>query len=425
MKFIIGLLMVAIALGAFGLGYWKLNSEEVVEFRMASVQRGDLVVAVSASGTIEPEEIVDVGAQVVGRIESFGDDPNDPSKKIDYGSLVKEGTILAQIDDAKYKATLEHAEADVKRAKAEKTRANARLAQTEADWKRAQALGESLAEAEHDKVQADHAMAKASLEVCDSEIMQAEAVLNMAKVDLSYVTIKSPIDGMVIDRRVNVGQTVVTGLNAPSLFLLARDLDRLQVWASVNEADIGMIRIGQPVKFTVDAYSDRTFSGEVTQIRLNASMTQNVVTYTVIVTCDNPDRVLLPYMTANLKFEVDRRDDVLTVPNRAFRWRPSPDQVVARYRDALAQASEVPAPSPGNLDSPEDDDSPRDGTVWIKAGEGLVRPLSVKVGFTDGLRSELIEADLDAGDEVAIGEVGGEEEIGDFTSTFINLPNSK
>ena len=149
----------------------------------------------------------------------------------------------------------------------------------------------------------------------------------MARTNLGYTTIKSPVRGVIIDRRVNIGQTVVASLNAPSLFLIAKDLRRMQVWASVNEADIGHIRLDMPVRFTVDAYAGETFHGKVTQIRMNATMTQNVVTYTVVVTTDNSNGKLLPYLTANVQFEMDQRSDVLLVPNAALRWKPQASQM--------------------------------------------------------------------------------------------------
>src|SRR5204863_6291083 len=152
----------------------------------------------------------------------------------------------------------------------------------------------------------------------------AEANLKKALINLGYCTIQSPVKGVIVDRRVNVGQTVVASLNAPSLFLIAKDLTRLQIWTSVNEADIGQIHPGQPVTFTVDAHPNQTFHGTVSQIRLNATMTQNVVTYTVVVDTDNANGKLLPYLTANVQFEVNSRPNVLEVPNAALRWRPRP-----------------------------------------------------------------------------------------------------
>ncbi len=176
-------------------------------------------------------------------------------------------------------------------------------------------------------------MAKANVGVDEAAIKQAEATLRQSQINLGYCKIKSPVKGTIVDRRVNVGQTVVSNLSASSLFLLAKDLSQIQVWASVNEADIGRIQPGVKVHFTVDAYPNETFFGEVLQVRLNATMTQNVVTYTVVVTTENKDNAeLLPYMTANLQFEIDRHEDVLKVPNAALRWKPRPQQIAPDIR---------------------------------------------------------------------------------------------
>src|SRR5205814_7076430 len=177
--------------------------------------------------------------------------------------------------------------------------------------------------------------ATANVGVAQATIKQTQSALETAKINLGYTTIVSPVKGVILDRRVNIGQTVVSSLNAPSLFLIAKDLKRLQVWASVNEADIGNVHSGQPVTFTVDAYPGRVFKGVVAadQPRLNASMTQNVVTYTVVVNTDNSDGKLVPYLTANLQFEISKHANVLLVPNAALRWKPSPNQVAPEARD--------------------------------------------------------------------------------------------
>ncbi len=409
MKLLAGLLVaVTVVFGSF-VGVWKLGSSEEVTYRTAEIQRGDLMIAVSATGTVEPEEVVDVGAQVVGRIKSFGVDPFDPEKTIDYGTLVEEGTVLAQIDEATYAVQVSHAEADLMRTKAEMVRYQANMERAKADWQRARELEDSIPRCEYDKFHAGHEMAKADLKIGEARILQAEASLEQAEVNLGYVTIKSPINGVVLDRRVNVGQTVVAGLNAPSLFLLAKDLGQLEIWASVNEADMGQIRLEQDAEFTVDAYPTRAFRGKVTQIRLNASMTQNVVTYTVIVAVDNPDRKLLPYMTANLKFEVVRRSNALLVANQALRWWPAPQLIVP---EAEQKVSDNP-PGAGN-------DGNR-GTLWIEAGGGLVRPVIVRVGLSDGVMSELVEADLEPGAKVVVGQAYDEEDPANFTSIYTGI----
>ena len=253
-----------------------------VAFNTTAVKRGDLVVTIAATGTVEPEEVVDVGAQVGGQILSFGKDKN--GRTVDYGSTVEQGTILAQIDDSLYAADALEAAAQLKQAKAGLLRSQADLEQMQAklyqaqnDWERAQKLGpsEALAASSYDAYRSAYATTKASVAVAEAAIeqahatvAQAQAVLQRAQRNLGYCTIRSPVNGVIIDRRVNIGQTVVASLNAPSLFLIAKDLKRMQVWVSVNEADIGNIHPGQPVSFTVDAYPDQIFRGEVGKVRL-------------------------------------------------------------------------------------------------------------------------------------------------------------
>ena len=282
----------------------KCSKEPAAHFATEKVTRGDLTAAISATGTVEPEDVIDVGAQVAGRIVFFGKDKN--GREIDYGSEVEAGTVLAQIDDALYAADAAQARAAAVRAEADLGQLQAKLFQAKRDWERAQKLGPSdaLSQSDYDAAKSAFDVAQANVAVGRAAIGQAQAALRRAEQNLSYCTIKSPVKGVIIDRRVNIGQTVVSSLNAPSLFLLALDLKRMQVWVSVNEADIGSIHTGQPVSFTVDTYPGQVFRGEVGKIRLNATMTQNVVTYTVEVITDNSDGRLLPYLTANVQFEL-------------------------------------------------------------------------------------------------------------------------
>src|SRR5262245_24531189 len=354
-KIIIAILLLAAA-GGFGGWYLYSADKQGINFRTVRVERGDLLATIGATGTIEPEEVIDVGAQVAGQIVSFGQDPRGNGKLIDYGSPVEKDTVLARIDESLYRAQLDRAkaqvtqaEANVQRAEADLGQMQAKLNQSERDWQRAQRLrpSGSIAEADYDLAEATYRTNKATLAVGQATVAQAkaalsdaQAALHNAEINLGYCTIKSPVKGVIVDRRVNTGQTVVSSLNAPSLFLIAKDLKRLQVWASVNEADIGNIHSGQAVTFTVDAYPGRVFTGVVApdQPRLNASMTQNVVTYTVVVTTDNSDGKLIPYLTANLQFEVSKRNQVLLVPNTALRWKPSPDRVVPEARDEFIRS---------------------------------------------------------------------------------------
>ena len=397
--------------------FWHRNQEDSISFRTVPVKWGDLLATISATGTVEPEEVVEVGAQVAGRIVAFGKDKD--GKPVDYGSVVEAGTVLAQIDDALYaadvdqaKATLGQSKAALQRSEADMGQLKAKLYQAQRDWARAQKLGPSdaLSQADYDAAQSAHETAKANLEVGKAAIEQAkktvnqsEAALQRAKQNLDYCTIRSPVKGVIIDRRVNIGQTVVASLNAPSLFLIAKDLKRLQVWASVNEADIGNIRPGQPATFTIDAYPGITFQGEVGKIRLNATMTQNVVTYTVEVNTDNSDGKLIPYLTANLKFMVAERHNVLLVPNAALRWIPQPDQIAPDFRQQPKKGGGGRSGAPAAAVPPGGKEELGRGTLWIVIG-AYVQPVKVRLGPSDGSLTEVQSPELKEGVQVVASE---------------------
>jgi HlyD family secretion protein len=406
-KTAIGALVVLGLIGATVAWYQKSGKENTDIFRTARVTRGDLRLTISATGTVEPEEVIDVGAQVAGRILSFGRDVN--GKTVDYGSVVEEGTILARIDDSIYSAEEASAEAQVQsaraglqRAEADLNQLKAKLHQAQRDWQRAQKIGpsEALAQASYDAYQSNYETAKANVAVGEAAILQAKAdlaqtgaVLQRAQRNLSYCTIKSPVKGVIIDRRVNIGQTVVASLNAPSLFLIAKDLTRMQVWVAVNEADIGKIHPGQPVSFTVDAFPDETFKGSVGKVRLNASMTQNVVTYTVEIITDNTNGRLLPYLTANVQFELQRLDKILLVPNAALRWNPTAEQIAPDFRKTLEQPeSKTDRAFAGT----------HQNIVWTVQGQ-YVRPILVRAGLSDGTMTQVQGQGLSAGLAVITG----------------------
>jgi HlyD family secretion protein len=409
--------------------YLFRGNQSAASFRTAQVKRGDLVATIGATGTVEPEEVVDVGAQVAGQIVTFGKDRN--GKTIDYGSVVEEGTVLARIDDTLYaadvaqaKAQLQQAKAGVQRAEADLGQLQAKLVQAEQDWNRARELGPSdaLSQSDYDASRAAYEVAKANLDVgrvaivqAKDAVSQAEATLRRAEQSLNYCTIKSPVKGVIIDRRVNIGQTVVASLNAPSLFLIAKDLKRLQVWVAVNEADIGNIRPGQAVTFTVDAYPGQAFKGEVGKVRLNATMTQNVVTYTVEIITDNSDGRLLPYLTANVKFLVSERRNVLLVPNSALRWIPQPDQV-APDKGGSSTASAEPKPR-GESAAEAGAEGQARGVVWVPTG-ALVRAVPVTIGLSDGALTEIQGNGLQEGVSVVVGEQQKEVKAPASTNPF-------
>jgi HlyD family secretion protein len=447
--------IVLVLLGLVGGGaawYLQRDNDQAITFRTAKVVRGDLLVSIGATGTLEPEEVIDVGAQVAGQMVSFGKDAD--GKTVDYGSRVEAGMVLVNIDDSLYKAQAAEAAAQIQQAKAALQVANANLEQAKArlyqaqrDWDRAQKLGpsEALAQVSYDSYKSAYEIAQANVDVSDASILQAQAAVaqseaasQRAKRNLDYCTIRSPVKGVIIDRRVNTGQTVVASLNAPSLFLLAKDLTRMQVWVAVNEADIGKIHAGQPVSFTVDAFPGQRFQGEVGKVRLNASMTQNVVTYTVEIITDNPSGRLLPYLTANVQFELDRRNNVLMVPNAALRWTPSADQIAPDSRVlASAQMADSTRSGGGSSATPGSNQGPpsvargsqRGGrsqngtrnpqargsqsgsafdngagrsTLWVLEGK-YVRPLPVQAGQSDGSMTEIQGEGLTEGLEIVAG----------------------
>jgi HlyD family secretion protein len=382
-----------------------------LEFRTLPVTRGELFVGVTATGIVEPVRIIDVGTQIDGSIRSFGPDSDRPGETIDYRSRVKKGDVLARLDSFLQQTELDRARAQVRIIQAELRIKKARQNQAKLALSRARKLRGSDPRAEYDKAIAEEVIAKTEVALSEAKLNDAKIAVRQAEINLGFTVIRSPVDGEIIDRRVNIGQTVVSGVNAPSLFLLAENLDQMLVWSAVNEADIDKIHVGQPVTFTVDAYREHIFSGKVSQIRLNASQEQNVVTYGVIVDVDNTDGKLLPYMTAKLQFEVGKREDVVRVPNQALHWKPP-------------QSQETPSAQPP-LKTEEDTNegvepkvSHTTLTVWMKSEDGLIHPLRIQVGLSDGMMTEVLKGALKPGDAVVIGTIQKTES--DFVSSFLS-----
>lgn len=427
MKKLLFILIVLWAGGAAGYWYYNDVNNQRVEFRTVAVKRGDLLATINATGTLEPQETVDVGAQIAGEIESFGKDPRDPSKPINCGSPVDEGTVLARLDDSLLKARVNQGRANLAKAEADVLVAQARLRNADRELERVRKLHakHSVSAQEYDAAVTEAETTKANLAVAKGSVALAEANLEEANVNLGYTTIQSPVKGVILDRRVNVGQTVVASLNAPSLFLIAKDLSRMEIWASVNETDVGQIHVGQGVRFSVAAFREE-FRGKVAQIRLNATMTQGVVTYTVVVDFDNASGKLLPYLTARLQFEVEDRKGVLLVPNAALRWEPKVQHVAPHDRAAfvtmLRQRAAAPrGDSPGSAGTAK----PRDhATLWVRQGE-FVRPVPVDLGVTDGLRTEITGGEIPEGTEVVVG-LAPVEKSEDSASPFLpKIKNDK
>jgi HlyD family secretion protein len=278
--------------------------------------------------------------------------------------------------------------------------------------------------ATYETAKSNLAIAVAAVEMAVAGVEQSKATLKKDEKNLAYCTVKSPVDGVVVDRRVNIGQTIVSSTAASSLFLIAKDLNRIQVWASVNEADIGKIHPGQPVNFTVDAFGDQVFDGVVNKIRLNATMSQNVVTYTVEVNHDNSDGKLLPYLTTNLQFETGHRQNVLLVPNAALRWSPRPGQIDHGSRSDSHTSAERPVSKHEVVAGSEPPQS--HGTVWVREG-AFVRPVHVNVGLTDGMLTEVSGKAITEGIQVVTGETkrqpAGSEPQGEDKNPFMPQGN--
>jgi len=341
--------------------------------------------------------------------------------------------LLAKIDGSLYKADVDLDTAVVASDKAGEVQAAANLeqmtakeAEAEADWKRAQKLGpsEALAPTTFDSYKATYEIGKANVNLAKAAVdsakaatVQAIATLAKAQQTVDYCRITSPVNGVIIDRRVNIGETVASSMSTPSLFLIAKDLTRIQVWASVNEADIGNIHAGQNVTFTVDAFPNRVFSGAVNKVRLNATMNQNVVTYTVDVSTDNSDGKLLPYLTANVNFLAGETTNALLVLNSALRWHPQDNLIAPEFRHPANRdggaiegatasgiagtSAERPGASASRGGGPKAVPS-QTGTLWEEAGN-FVRPIPVELGLTDGTWTEVQGEGLAQGTTVVTG----------------------
>lgn len=371
------------AAAALFAGCKPAQKQAAVSYLSSAAREGVVVKTVSATGTIEPEEIVDVGAQVSGKILEFGIGLD--GKPLDYCSAVTNGMFLAKIDDVTYRADLDVAKAQLVRAKASVEVAEASLRSAEVkfnqakrEWERAEKIGVGIAlsqttydqyRAAYETAEAAVGSAKAAVSQSQASVVEATASVEKAERNLSYCTIVSAVDGIILDRRVNIGQTVVSSMSASSLFLIARDLSRVQIWAAVNEADIGSLSVGTPVTFTVGTLPGRIFKGTVSRIRLNATITSNVVTYTVEISTDNSDGALLPFLTANILFETSRAEGGIVVPSKALRFRPE------------GETAKGPA-------------------VYVLGNDGKPVRKEVEVLLSNGLDASVKSAGLKVGDKV-------------------------
>jgi HlyD family secretion protein len=312
-----------LAVGAAGLWLWKGRSgDETQRFRTAAVEQGDIRVAISATGTLGALSTVDVGSEISGKVEEV---------LVDFNDRVTRGQVIARIDPTTFEAQIAQGDAAIASARAALMTAQANLRNAELSYNRSRELAAQklVSRGDLDQALAARDQARAQAAQAEAQIRQQEASARTARLNLGRTVIRSPVDGVVLTRAIEPGQTVAASLQAPVLFKIAEDLARMEIVLSVDESDIGQVRQGQPVSFTVDAYPDRRFRGQVSQVRLSAANTNNVVTYPVVVAVDNADQALLPGLTANAEIEVSRRDNVLKVPNAAMRFKPPADPTAA------------------------------------------------------------------------------------------------
>jgi HlyD family secretion protein len=424
-KVIIGVVVLIVIAGiVFGFTLFSRNGKEDLKYTKEVIDRGDITALVDTTGTLNPVTIVDVGSQVSGKIIKIN---------VDFNSQVKQRQIIAEIDQSPFLSKVQQNEANYLSSQASLEKSKVTLDNSEKQYERAKSLfnKELISYEEFENTETQYFSAKADLQSNEARLEQAKAQLDASKVDLEYTIIKSPIDGVVISRNVNEGQTVAASFQAPVLFQIANDLTKMQVECSVDEADIGKVKEGQKVRFTVDAFPNDNFNGVVRQVRYSPEVIQNVVTYTTIVDVDNPEMKLRPGMTATVSIVVGEAQNALRVLNTALRFQPPADvlqalfQEMRQQRQAAGESSTSAAgQSQGNrpqqkpqtnfqsgsqMDSSGMRGRMRDASrVWVEDEHGKLHMVFIRTGVTDNVYTEITGGDIKEGQEVITGENGGE-----------------
>jgi HlyD family secretion protein len=403
-KRIFALIVAILVLAGTGYGFWRWgNSPKESPYVTVPVQRGNVTQVVSSTGTLQAVVTVLVGSQISGTIDKLF---------ADFNTKVKAGQVVAQLNQDKFKAAVDQARANLLAAESNLAKAKVSVVDAQRTLERNRELRkrELLAQSELDAAQTAYDGALAQLEVNKAQSAQAQAGLNQATVDLNNTVIRSPVDGIVISRSVDVGQTVAASLQAPTLFTIANDLAKMEVHTNVDEADVGNVTEGQEVSFTVDAFPTRRFRGRVHQVRNAPIAVQNVVTYDAVVRIDNKELLLKPGMTANVQFLVSRKEGVLTIPNMAIRFKP-PDQK-NEAQELLRQEQSRAAPTVGAKKTSRSPGGAGGGGGGRRISIYLVRngkaePVEVQLGITDGSKTEVREGELKENDPVIIGVASG------------------
>ena len=418
-------LMIAVGAIAFPFVRSYLKSRNAPKFRTTKVVIGEIVSVVNTTGTVQPTLRVQVGAVVSGPIVKLNVDHNDHVLKVDpEGDLSDEEKaerLLAEIDPRIYKASVTRDEAATARARADVERVKALLEQSWNDYRRALGLQEEnedfISGTEIDQYKYSYLSLKAQLRVARASLDQAEANLENSEANLGYTKIYSPVDGIVIDRKIDEGQALASQFQAPVLFEVAPNMDKeMYVYASVDESEIGQIRQAkeeqQPVFFTVDAYTDDLFEGKIYQIRKNSTTTMNVVTYPVLITTPNPEMKLLPGMTANISFQVEHRKEIIKVPNAALRFYPEDKKQVRKEDHKIMEGEEE---KDEEEEEEEDSSDLRSAMQRILARKGrkkrhvwvledkLLKAVEITVGLSDYKFTEMVSGDLEEGQELVVG----------------------
>ena len=388
------ILMLGIA-GAVIYSQKKAEEAKADRYRTVTVDKGAVVQRITANGTLNPVTVVNVGTQVSATVTKI---------YTDFNQRVTAGQVLLELDPALIKASVAQIEANMRSAEA-----TMRLA--ESTLKRNQEL---VAKGFITSATLDQNVKE--LDVAKAQVAQVKSQLDREKINLAYTIIRSPINGIVIDRKVDVGQTVAASFNTPTLFQIAQSLEAMQIDTSVAEADVGTVKQGMPVKFTVDAYPDRDFKGAIRLVRLNPSISQNVVTYNVVVDVTNENSMLKPGMTAQVSFVAAQRDDVIRIPSAALRFKPAKDDKEDKKKDDKKKADGVKTPEAAKPDAAKVDSAKSDasqqnagaggrrsiGTVYKLSDKNEPVPVQIRTGISSNQHTELISGAIKPGDELVI-----------------------